>query len=149
MFFNAAGEVDVRGLQETSTVQDFFDAVDVFLGAHPLPCETCQQNCCKGRFKIHMDSIAARRMTKGHVERILPKLFVDLGENKLEIFMVAGQKKCRHLDGLSRCLVYSARTASCRTYICIPRSELYRILDAAVAAEMHHAMRADYLDAVL
>ncbi|HWR38440.1 MAG TPA: YkgJ family cysteine cluster protein [Patescibacteria group bacterium] len=149
LFFNDAGEVDIQGLNSQSTVQEFFDAVDQFLLENPLPCETCKQNCCKGRFKINMDSIAARRMTKGKVERIVPKLFVDMGENKLEIFMVAGQKRCRHLDGLSRCLVYSARTASCRTYICIPRSDIYRILDAAIAAEMHHAMRAEYLDVML
>ncbi|SDF13723.1 hypothetical protein [Sporomusa acidovorans] len=130
-------------------MQDFFDAIDEFLIENPLPCGTCKQHCCKGRFKIHMDSISAQRLSKGKPERIMPKLFVDTGENKLEIFLIAGHKKCRYLDGLSRCLSYNARTASCRTYICIPQSACYKILDAAVAAEMHHAMRAEYLDWVI
>ena len=141
--------MDVAGLHPQATVQDFFDAIDEYFEANPLPCENCKEHCCKGRFKINMDSVAARRMSKGKVERIVPKLFVDVGENKLEIFMVAGHKTCRHLSGLSRCLVYPARTASCRTYICIPQSACYKILDAAIAAEMHHAMRAEYLDVVI
>ncbi|MEL7635591.1 MULTISPECIES: YkgJ family cysteine cluster protein [Sporomusa] len=149
LFFNQAGEVDITGLNHTSTVQDFFEAVDEFLTENPLPCDACKEHCCKGRFKINMDSISAKKISKGKLERIIPKLFVDVGENKLEIFMVAGHKKCRHLDGLGRCLIYKERTASCRTYICIPQSACYRILDAAIVAEMHHAMRAEYLNAVI
>lgn len=149
LFFNKDNEVDITGLSSTSTVQNFFDAVDEFLTENPLPCETCKQNCCKGRFKINMDSVSARKISKGKVERIIPKLFVDLGENKLEVYMVAGQKKCRYLDGLSRCLVYNDRPTSCRTYICIARSAVYNILDAAIVAELHHAMRAEYLAAVI
>ena len=149
LFFNKDNEVDITGLSSTSTVQNFFDAVDEFLTENPLPCESCKQNCCKGRFKINMDSVSARKISKGKVERIIPKLFVDLGENKLEVYMVAGQKKCRYLDGVSRCLVYNDRPASCRTYICIARSAVYNILDAAIVAELHHAMRAEYLTAVI
>lgn len=149
LYFNPENEVDVMGLNDKSTVQEFFDAVDEFLIENPLPCETCKENCCKGRFKINMDSITAKKIAKGKMERIIPKLFVDVGENKLEVFMVAGQKKCRHLDGLGRCLIYKERTASCRTYICIPRSKCYNILEAAIVAEMHHAMRAEYLNAVI
>lgn len=149
LFFNQAGEVDITGLNHASTVQDFFDAVDEFLTENPLPCDSCKEHCCKGRFKINMDSITAKKISKGKMERIIPKLFVDMGENKLEIFMVAGHKKCRHLDGLGRCLIYKERTASCRTYICIPQSRCYKILDAAIVAELHHAMRAEYLKAVI
>lgn len=149
LFFNENNEVDISGLTQQSTVQEFFDAVDEFLTNNPLPCGTCKQHCCKGRFKIHMDSVSARRLSKGKMERIIPKLFVETGENKLEVYMVAGQKRCRHLDGLGRCLVYKERTASCRTYICIPRSACYNILDAAIVAEMHHAMRAEFLAAVI
>lgn len=149
LFFNKQNEVDIAGLTSKSTVQEFFDAIDEFLLENPLPCETCKENCCKGRFKINMDSITARKISKGKVERIISKLFVDAGENKLEIFMVAGRKKCRHLDGLGRCLIYKERTASCRTYICIPKSACYKILEAAIVAEMHHAMRVEYLDAVI
>jgi len=149
LFFNKENEVDISGLNNRSTVQEFFDAVDEFLLANPLPCGTCKQHCCKGRFKINMDSISAKKLSKGKLERIIPKLFIDVGQNKLEIFLLAGQKKCRHLDGLSRCLVYNERPASCRTYVCIPQSPCYKILDAAIVAEMHHAMRAIYLDTVI
>lgn len=147
--FNQENEVDIIGLTDKSTVQEFFDAVDEFLIENPLPCEACKENCCKGRFKINMDSISAKKIARGKMERIIPKLFVDVGENKLEVFMVAGQKKCRHLDGLGRCLIYKERAASCRTYICIPRSKCYNILEASIVAEMHHAMRAEYLNAVI
>lgn len=149
LFFNKENEVDIMGLTANSTVLEFFDAVDEFLTENPLPCTTCKEHCCKGRFKINMDSISAKKMSKGKVERIIPKLFVDVGENKLEIFLLAGKKKCRHLSGLSRCLIYNERTASCRTYICIPQSKCYKILEAAIVAEMHHAMRAEYLDVVI
>ena len=149
LFFNQENEVDISGLNNKSTVQDFFDGVDEFFTENPLPCDECKQNCCKGRFKINMDSISAKKISKGKVERIIPKLFVNAGENKLEIFMVAGNKKCRHLNGLSRCLIYQERPASCRTYICIPKSICYKILDAAIVAELHHAMRAEFLDVVI
>ncbi|BBB91852.1 MAG TPA: YkgJ family cysteine cluster protein [Methylomusa anaerophila] len=149
LFFNKENEVDISGLNIKSTVQDFFDAIDEFLTENPLPCDTCKQHCCKGRFKINMDSISAKKISKGKVERIIPKLFVDAGQNKLEVYFVAGNKKCRHLDGLARCLIYKERPASCRTYVCIPQSPCYKILDAAIVAEMHHAMRAEYLDAVI
>jgi Fe-S-cluster containining protein len=149
LFFNQEDEVDVIGVNTKSTVQDFFDAVDEFLTENPLPCDTCKQHCCKGRFKINMDSVSAKKLSKGRVERIIPKLFIDAGQNKLEVFMIAGHKKCRHLSGLARCLVYKERPASCRTYICIPQSACYKILDSAIVAEMHHAMRAEYLNTVI
>ena len=149
LFYNQENELDIIGLNNKSTVQEFFDAVDDFLTENPLPCDTCKQNCCKGRFKINMDSISAKKISKGKVERLIPKLFVDAGQNKLEVFMVAGNKKCRHLDGLARCLIYKERPASCRTYVCVPQSACYKILDAAIVAEMHHAMRAEFLDAVI
>ncbi len=141
--------MDVEGLNNTSTVQEFFDAIDEFFTDNLLPCETCKENCCSGRFKINMDSVSARKISKGKVERIIPKLFVDVGENKLEVFLLAGKKKCRNLNGLGRCLVYKERPASCRTYICIPKSPCYKILEASIVAELHHAMRAEYLDVVL
>lgn len=149
LFLNQENEVDVDGVSSKSTVQDFFDAIDDFFATNPLPCETCKQNCCGGRFKINMDSVSARKISKGKVERIIPKLFVDMGENKLEIYLVAGNKRCRHLNGIGRCLVYKERPASCRTYICIAKSSCYKILEAAIVAELHHAMRAEYLDVVL
>ncbi|MDF2572583.1 MAG: flagellin N-methylase [Sporomusa sp.] len=149
LFINEENEVDIIGLNNKSTVQDFFDAVDEFLTENPLPCEKCKQHCCKGRFKINMDSISAKKISKGKIERIIPKLFIDVGQNKLEVFMVAGNKQCRHLSGLARCLIYKERPASCRTYICIPHSTCYKILDSAIVAEMHHAMRAEYLDTVI
>lgn len=149
LFYNQDNELDIIGLDNKSTVQEFFDAVDEFLTENPLPCDTCKQNCCKGRFKINMDSVSAKKISKGKVERLIPKLFVDAGQNKLEVFMVAGNKKCRHLDGLARCLIYKERPASCRTYVCVPQSACYKILDAAIVAEMHHAMRAEFLDAVI
>ncbi|WP_144352336.1 YkgJ family cysteine cluster protein [Sporomusa termitida] len=149
LIFNKENEVDLVGLTPGSTVQDFFDAVDAFLTENPLPCNICKQHCCKGRFKINMDSVSAKKIAKGKVERIVSKLFVDVGNNKLEVFLVAGHKKCRHLDGLARCLVYKDRPASCRTYICLSQSLGYRILDSAIVAEMHHAMRAEYLVTVI
>jgi len=149
LFLNQENEVAVDGVSSKATVQDFFDAIDDFFTANPLPCETCKQNCCGGRFKINMDSVSARKISRGKVERIIPKLFVDMGENKLEVFLVAGNKKCRNLNGLGRCLVYKERPASCRTYICIAKSSCYKILEAAIVAELHHAMRAEYLDVVL
>ncbi len=141
--------MDIRGLHDKSTVQEFFDAVDEFLIENPLSCETCKEHCCKGRFKINMDSVSAKKMSRGNMRRLISKLFVDMGQDKLEIFLIAGQKKCRHLDGLGRCLNYGERPASCRTYICIPQSACYKILDAAIVAELHHAMRAEYLDTVI
>lgn len=149
LFLNQDNQIDVEGLSSTATVQDYFDAIDEYFINNPLPCETCKENCCSGRFKINMDSVSARKITKGKVERIIPKLFVDVGENKLEVFLLAGKKRCRNLNGLGRCLVYKERPASCRTYICIPKSSCYKILEAAIVAEMHHAMRAEYLDVVL
>ena len=149
LFFNKDNEVDISGLHHHSTIHDFFDAVDDFLTENPLPCDKCKQHCCKGRFKINMDSVYAKKISKGNMGRIIPKLFVDAGQNKLELYMVAGNKKCRHLDGLARCLIYKERPASCRTYICIPQSACYKILDAAIVAEMHHAMRAEFLDTVI
>jgi Fe-S-cluster containining protein len=149
LFYNQENQVDVEGLHSKSTVQDFFDAIDEFFTDKPLPCENCKQNCCSGRFKINMDSVSARKISKGKVERIVPKLYVDVGENKLEVFWLAGNKKCRQLNGLGRCLIYKERPASCRTYICVPQSACYKIMEAAIVAEMHHAMRAEYLDVVL
>lgn len=149
LIFNKENEVDIVGITPISTVQDFFDAVDEFLTDNPLPCNNCKQHCCKGRFKINMDSVSVRKISKGKVERVVPKLFVDSGNNKLEVFLVAGHKKCRYLDGLARCLVYKERPASCRTYICLPQSLCYKILDSAIVAEMHHAMRAEYLITVI
>jgi Fe-S-cluster containining protein len=149
LFFNKENEVDIIGLNNKSIVQDFFDAVDEFLTENPLPCDKCKQHCCKGRFKINMDSICAKKISKGNVERIIPKLFVDVGQNKLEVYIIAGNKKCRHLDGLARCLIYKDRPASCRTYMCVPQSECYKILDSSIVAEMHHAMRAEFLDTVI
>lgn len=130
-------------------MQDFFDAVDEFQTLNPLPCDKCKQNCCKGRFKIHMDSVSAKKISKGNVQRIIPKLFIDMGQNKLEVYITVGNKNCRHLDGLARCLVYKNRPASCRTYMCIPQSEFYKIVDLSIVAEMHHAMRAEFLDTAL
>jgi Fe-S-cluster containining protein len=149
LFFNKENEVDILGLNNKSTVQEFFDAVDEFLTENLLPCTTCKQHCCKGRFKINMDSISAKKISKGNVKRIIPKLFVDMGQNKLEVYLIAGNKKCRHLDGLARCLIYKDRPASCRTYMCIPQTACYKILDAAIVAEMHQAMRAEFLDTVI
>lgn len=111
LFFNPKNEVDITGLNNKATVQDFFDAVDEFLTENPLPCETCKEHCCKGRFKINMDSVSARRMSKGNVKRLIPKLFIDMGQDKLEIFLIAGHKQCRQLDGLGRCLKYKERPA--------------------------------------
>ena len=149
LFLNQENQVDIDGLNNTATVQEFFDAIDEYFTENPLPCETCKENCCGGRFKINMDSVSARKISKGKVERIVPKLFVDTGDGKLEIFLLAGKKKCRNLSGLGRCLVYKERPASCRTYICIAKSPCYKILEAAIVAELHHAMRAEYLDVVL
>lgn len=149
LFLNKDNEVDISGLNKESTVLDFFDAIDNFLNENPLPCETCKQHCCKGRFKINMDSVSAKKLSKGKMERIIPKLFVDMGENKLEIYIVAGHKQCRHLSGLARCLVYRDRPAICRTYMCIPQSQNFKIVDLSIVAEMHHAMRIEYLDAVI
>ncbi len=149
LFLNKENEVDITGVNSNSTVQDFFDAVDEFLTENPLPCDKCKQNCCKGRFKINMDSISAKKISKGNVARIIPKLFVDMGENKLEVYINVGDRKCRHLDGLARCLIYKHRPASCRTYMCLPQSKYCRIIDLSIVAEMHHAMRAEFLNAVI
>lgn len=140
---NGDGQVDCRGMDGQTTVQDLLDAVDRFLAEHPLPCDRCAESCCKKHWAVEVDNVAARRLAgEGNVAAFVRSRLKTKWNYALDFrqYVLRKQGACPFVSQENRCSVYAARPLICRLYVCSPRSERYDSLRGAVAATYLQAL---------
>ena len=151
IFLDARNAVDVAGMEDESTVLDFFSAIDAFAAANPLPCATCRRNCCDRRFDIEMDHVSAIRLSHGDLHRYIRNVLTIAypQDVAIRILLSGAARRCPYLDAGRRCSVYADRPATCRSYTCLPRSRRYDVVDRTVVAALHYALVAAYFEGLV
>ncbi len=142
VFLNAEGAVDCGGIGGQTTVQDLLDAVDLFLQAHPLPCQECSDSCCKKHWAVEVDNVAARRMAGEGADEFLRNRLKLKWNYALGFRQLVLKKKgpCPFVTEASLCSIYGIRPVICRLYVCCPRSDRYDRLRETVAATYLQAL---------
>ena len=139
---NAEGRADCGGIDGQTTVQDLLDAVDQFLQAHPLPCQTCADSCCKKHWAVEVDNVAARRLAGEDARDFMRSRLKQKWNYALDFRQLVLKKHgpCPYVTEAGLCSVYEKRPVICRLYICCPRSERYDRLREVVAATYLQAL---------
>jgi Fe-S-cluster containining protein len=151
IFLNAHNEVDVAGMEDGSTISEFFLAIDRFAAANPLPCTACRYNCCDRRFNIEMDHVSAIRLSRGNLLQYIRSVLTIAYPQQvaIRILLSGATRRCSYLSPGNRCSVYADRPATCRSYTCLPRSLRYDIVDRTIVAALHYALVAAYFEGLV
>ena len=142
VFLNDQGAVDCGSIDRQTTVQDLLDAVDLFLQAHPLPCQACADSCCKKHWAVEVDNVAARRMAGESADEFLRSRLKQKWNYALGFRQLVLRKEgpCPFVTEASLCSIYAKRPVICRLYVCCPRSDRYDRLRETVAATYLQAL---------
>jgi Fe-S-cluster containining protein len=149
---NDQQKVDYDNIDDATTVKDLLDAIDIFLKDNPLPCNSCEESCCKKAWSVEMDNVCVNRLSKGSNEEA-----INFVENKLikkknyyrdfYQYVLNKEKDCLFITESNLCTIYEERPIICRLYICSAKSYRYNMLRELVgttylkALILEHGMR--------
>jgi hypothetical protein len=152
IFLDKDGKVNYDRINENTTVKELLEAVDIFLGGYPLPCDRCEESCCKKAWSVEMDNVCVNRLCKGNAESSLKFVEERLLKKKnyyrdFYQLVLKKDKDCSFVSEDNRCSIYEERPVICRLYVCCDRSFRYNVLRELVgstylkALVLEHRMR--------
>jgi Fe-S-cluster containining protein len=133
LILNSEGKVDYDNLDKDATVRDVLEAIDIFLSKNPLPCNNCEESCCKRDWSVEVDNVCVNRLSGWSDEaavsfvqdRLVKKKNYAMDFNQ---YVLVKEKNCSFITEENLCTIYENRPIICRLYICTPKSYRYNLL---------------------
>lgn len=145
LFYDKDKKANYDSIDETTTVKDLLEAIDIFLGENPLPCNNCEESCCKKSWSVEMDNICVNRLciwdTKAAVKFTKDKLVKKKNYyREFNQFVVKKEKECPFITEDNLCTIYEQRPVICRLYICCDKSYRYNVLRELIGSTYLRAL---------
>ena len=149
VFLNSEDKVDYDKIDENTTVKDLLAAVDVFLSENPLPCDNCEESCCKKAWSVEMDNVCVNRLSGGSPEAQRAFVKEHLVKKKnyyrdMDQYVLNKEKNCTYITDSNKCLIYQDRPIICRLYLCSAKSLRYGTLRELVGTTYLKALVLEY-----
>lgn len=127
------GKVNYYKLDKNSTVKDLLEAIDLFLTGNPLPCDNCEESCCKKSWSVEMDNVCVNRLTneddKAAAQFVNDKLVKKRNYyREFDQYVVKKDKNCIFITDENLCTIYEQRPIICRLYICSAKSYRFNVV---------------------
>lgn len=127
------GKVNYDKLDKNSTVKDLLEAIDLFLKGTPLPCDNCEESCCKKSWSVEVDNVCVNRLTneddKVAVQFVNDRLVKRRNYyREFDQYVVKKDKNCIFITDKNLCTIYEQRPIICRLYICSSKSYRYNVV---------------------
>jgi Fe-S-cluster containining protein len=139
LLLDVEGKVNYDKISEFTTVQDVLDAIEIFLNDHPLPCEQCEDSCCKKSWSVEMDNVCVNRLCNW--DSAAAEKFIDdklvIKENyalQFDQYILNKDTNCKFITESNLCTVYEQRPVICRLFICSAKSYRYNLIRGLIAA---------------
>jgi len=133
LLFDDEGKVNYDEINKNTTVKEVLDAIDIFLDNNSLPCNECEESCCKKAWSVEMDNVCVNKLSNWNDEVALDFVQKKLIKKKnyyrdFDQFVLNKKTYCNFITEENLCTIYENRPVICRLYICIPKSYRYNVL---------------------
>lgn len=148
-------KLNFTDLQPSDTIQDISNALEHFLSSNPLPCHSCDNNCCRivpiRPDNVFMKQPAFKQPDKETYNYLQPlKAFVELDGG------IYFMPKKKHRDGFichynsdNKCVIYYNRPILCRLYTCLPISNSWNQLMNIIVQAYKDALEYEIMEQIV
>lgn len=145
LFFDTDGKVNYDKISKNTTVNDLLDAIDIFIENNPLPCDNCEESCCKKNWAVEIDNICVNRLSNWDdslsVNFVNEKLVKQKNYSKeFDQYVLKKEKDCNFITKSNLCTIYEERPIICRLYICSDKSNRYNMLRELIGSTFLKAL---------
>ena len=145
LLLDIEGKVNYDKITDYSTVQDLLDAIDIFLNDNTLPCERCEESCCKKSWSVEMDNVCVNRLcnwdgeaTRDFIQdKLVRKENISIGFDQ---YVLKKEINCNFITMTNLCTIYEKRPIICRLFICSAKSYRYNVIRELIAATYLEAL---------
>lgn len=139
LLLDTEGKVNYDQINKNTTVEEVLDAIDVFLNNNPLPCDQCEESCCKKSWSVEMDNVCVNRLSDWNDEVALDFVQKELVKKKnycgdFNQYVLNKKTYCNFITDTNLCTIYESRPIICRLYICIDKSYRYNVVRELIAS---------------
>ncbi|MDP4091556.1 MAG: YkgJ family cysteine cluster protein [Bacillota bacterium] len=139
LLLDGGGKIDYDMIQADTTVKDLLEAIDIFLRDNTLPCDNCEESCCKKAWSVEMDNVCVNRLSNWNKEAAVSFVQEKLLKKKnyyrdFNQYILRKEKNCIYITESNLCTIYEKRPVICRLYICSPKSYRYNLLRELVGS---------------
>jgi Fe-S-cluster containining protein len=133
LLLDAEGKVNYDNIDKHTTVKDVLDAIDIFLNNNPLPCDGCEESCCKKSWSVEMDNVCVNRLSNWNDEAAVSFVQDKLIKKKnyyreFNQYVLKKETYCNFITETNLCTIYEERPIICRLYICSSKSYRYNVV---------------------
>lgn len=145
LFLDKEGKVNYDKLDKASTVRDLLEAIDLFLEDNPIPCNSCEESCCKKAWSVEMDNVCVNRLTNNEDKAAAKFVSDNLVKKRnyyreFDQYVIKKDKNCIFITDENLCTIYEKRPIICRLYICIPKSYRYNVVRELIGSTYLRAL---------
>ncbi|GKU24947.1 YkgJ family cysteine cluster protein [Clostridium folliculivorans] len=145
LLFDSEGKVNYDKLDKDTTVEDILKAIDIFLNSNPLPCEDCEESCCKKAWSVEIDNICVNRISNWNNEDSSDFVRQRLVKKRnyyreFDQYVLNKEKNCHFITEENYCTIYEQRPIICRLYICIDKSYRYNVVRELIGSTYLQAL---------
>lgn len=153
IIYSSNNVLKVKDIKPIDTVQDYLDALDMYLKSEPLPCEECRNNCCKrSGWSIAIDNVYFLKKVNNSSYN-MDKFFkrecfqISKSETSMPHYSIKHPFKssCKDLNGLNQCNIYKNRPLICRTYTCIKKDDKLELMSNLIGETAKYAFSYNYV----
>ncbi len=133
LLFDGEGKVNYNEINKSTNVKDVLGAIDIFLENNSLPCNKCEESCCKKAWSVEMDNICVNKLSDWNDEVALDFVEKKLVKKKnyyrdFNQYVLNKKTYCNFITETNLCTIYEDRPIICRLYICIAKSYRYNVI---------------------
>jgi Fe-S-cluster containining protein len=145
LLFDSEGKVNYDKIDKDTTVKDILKAIDIFLNNNPIPCETCEESCCKKAWSVEMDNICVNRISNWEDEAASDFVKQRLVKKRnyyreFDQYVLDKEKNCHFITEDNLCTIYEERPIICRLYICTDKSYRYNVVRELIGSTYLQAL---------
>lgn len=139
LLLDTEGKVNYDQINKDTTVKEVLDAIDIFLNNNPLPCDQCEESCCKKSWSVEMDNVCVNRLSNWNDEVALDFVQKKLVKKKnycgdFNQYVLNKKTYCNFISETNLCSIYESRPIICRLYICTEKSYRYNVIRELIAS---------------
>ncbi|BCZ45976.1 hypothetical protein psyc5s11_20430 [Clostridium gelidum] len=133
LLLDVEGKVNYDNINKNTTVKEVLDAIDIFLDNNSLPCNECEESCCKKSWSVEIDNVCVNRLSDWKDEVALDFVQEKLVKKRnycrdFDQYVLNKKTDCNFITETNLCTIYENRPIICRLYICIAKSYRYNVI---------------------
>ena len=133
LLLDVEGKVNYDNINKNTTVKEVLDAIDIFLEHNSLPCNECEESCCKKSWSVEIDNVCVNRLSDWKDEVALDFVQEKLVKKRnycrdFDQYVLNKKADCNFITETNLCTIYENRPIICRLYICIAKSYRYNVI---------------------